>query len=67
MRNDTAIAQAMIAKGADVKALDGAGSSTLMWAATSEVDDVSMVEELLRRRESSTSQTKAATVSNLGF
>jgi len=49
MRNDTAIAQAMIAKGADVKALDGAGSSTLMWAATSEVDDVSMVEELLRR------------------
>ena len=38
MRNDTAIAQAMIAKGADVKALDGAGASTLMWAATSEVD-----------------------------
>jgi squalene-hopene cyclase-like protein/ankyrin repeat protein len=49
MRKDTAIAQAMIAKGADVKALDGGGSSTLMWAATSEVDDSSMVEELLRR------------------
>jgi uncharacterized protein len=49
MRKDTTIAQAMIAKGADVKALDGGGSSTLMWAATSEVDDSSMVEELLRR------------------
>jgi hypothetical protein len=48
MRNDIGIARAMIDKGADVKALDGGGSSTLMWAATSERAEVSMIDELLR-------------------
>src|SRR5690349_11707316 len=48
MRHDTGIARVMIEKGADVKALDAAGSSTLMWAATSEIPDIAMVEELLR-------------------
>jgi hypothetical protein len=48
MRNDFDIARAMLAKGADAKVLDGGGSSTLMWAATSEIADASMIDELLR-------------------
>ena len=40
--------KALVAKGADVKAADGAGSTALMWAAAAEDGRSEMVEELLR-------------------
>jgi len=49
MQRNPAAAMALMAKGADVKALDGAGSTTLMWAAASETGDAGIVNELLRR------------------
>jgi N-acyl-D-amino-acid deacylase len=49
MQQNAGMARALIGKGADVKAIDGAGSTTLMWAAASESAQVEMVEELLKR------------------
>ncbi|MCX6598243.1 MAG: ankyrin repeat domain-containing protein [Acidobacteria bacterium] len=40
--------RAMVAKGADVKALDGAGSTVLMWAAANEEGRADLVKELLK-------------------
>jgi ankyrin repeat protein len=40
-------ARALIAKGADVKALDGAGSTTLMWATANEAGAPEFVKELI--------------------
>lgn len=48
MRNDQDLFRAMVAHGADVKALDMAGSSTLMWAAAMEGGDPTIAQELLR-------------------
>ena len=47
LHNDYAV-QSLIAKGADVKATDAAGSTTLMWAATSETADTKLVDKLLQ-------------------
>jgi hypothetical protein len=47
LHNDHAV-QSLIAKGADVKATDAAGSTTLMWAATSETGDTKLVDKLLQ-------------------
>lgn len=47
-QNQTAF-DAMLASGADVKALDMAGSSTLMWAAANEAGNPYMVEALIAR------------------
>lgn len=47
-RND-AVARVMIEKGADVKATDAAGSTTLMWAAANESADPDMVKLLIER------------------
>ena len=47
-RNDE-IFQAMVEKGADLQARDASGSTALMWAASNEAGDPTMVEELLRR------------------
>ena len=43
------IAKMLLDKGADVNATDAAGATALMWAATSEVADTSLVKELLSR------------------
>lgn len=40
--------RAMVARGADVKAVDGAGSTTLMWAAANEAGSTVIIDELLR-------------------
>lgn len=47
MQRNRAMMEAMIAKGADFKATDGSGSTTLMWAAYDEAADPAMVERLL--------------------
>jgi hypothetical protein len=49
MQSNFDAAQALIEKGADVKAADAAGSTTLMWAAAAETSNPSIIEELLRR------------------
>ena len=49
MQHNDALTQALIDGGADVKLTDGAGSSTLMWAAMSETGDATITRELLRR------------------
>src|SRR5207237_1064076 len=49
MQHNDALTQALIEGGADVKLTDGAGSSTLMWAAMSETGDATITRELLRR------------------
>jgi hypothetical protein len=49
MQKNVVISQALIDKGADVKATDGFGSTTLMWAAANEFAETSLVSELLRR------------------
>ncbi|MBC8164886.1 MAG: ankyrin repeat domain-containing protein [Bryobacteraceae bacterium] len=41
------LAQVLIANGADVKATDGTGATTLMWAASSETADVDLVNRLI--------------------
>jgi N-acyl-D-amino-acid deacylase len=47
MEGDFDTARALIAKGADVKALDRAGSTTLMWATANEAGDPAFVKELI--------------------
>ncbi len=49
MRHNRAMAEAMIAKGADVMATDGSGSTTLMWASYDETADPAMVRLLLAK------------------
>jgi len=49
MRRNPQMAEAMIAKGADVFATDGSGATTLMWAAYDETGDPAMVRELLAK------------------
>ena len=40
--------RAMVEKGADVHAVDGSGSTALMWASANEAGDPALVEELMR-------------------
>src|SRR5690242_10220754 len=47
MNHNQAMAEAMIAKGADVKATDASGSTTLMWAAYDEAGDPALVRKFL--------------------
>jgi hypothetical protein len=47
LQRNRAMMDAMIAKGADVKATDATGSTTLMWAAYDEAADPATVETLL--------------------
>jgi hypothetical protein len=49
LHHNVEAAEAMIAKGADVKATDGSGSTTLMWAAYDEVPDTRLVELFLKQ------------------
>ena len=46
-RNDESF-RAMVDKGADLQALDASGSTVLMWAASNEAGDPTIVEELLQ-------------------
>src|SRR5437763_12593479 len=48
MQHNRAMAEAMIAKGADVHATDASGSTTLMWAAYDETADPELVEKLIQ-------------------
>jgi hypothetical protein len=47
MNQNLTMAEAMIAKGADIKVVDEAGSSPLMWAAYNETGDPALVNRLL--------------------
>jgi hypothetical protein len=47
MQRNRPMVDAMIAAGADVKATDGAGSTTLMWAAYDEASDGALVRKLM--------------------
>ena len=47
-RHDVGLLRMMVAKGADLSARDGSGSTALMWAAANESGDAAMVDELLR-------------------
>jgi hypothetical protein len=47
MQRNRAMVESMIAKGADVRATDGSGSTTLMWAAYDETADPVLVEKLI--------------------
>ena len=47
IQHNRAMVEAMIAKGADVKATDGSGSTTLMWAAHDDTADLAIVERLI--------------------
>ncbi len=58
MRYNPAMVQALLKKGADVTATDGAGSTTLMWAAANEAGDASLVEEMLKRGVDPNAQNK---------
>ncbi len=49
VQRNEATFRALLEAGADVKVRDKAGNTLLMWAAASEVDSPSIVEELLRR------------------
>jgi hypothetical protein len=49
MHHNRAMVEAMIAKGADVRATDGNGNTTLMWAAYDEAADTALVESLLAK------------------
>ena len=59
MRHNAAMAQAMIAKGADVKLTDGSGATTLMWAAYDEQADPALVRELLAKGVDPNAKNKA--------
>jgi hypothetical protein len=48
MHRNREIVQAMIEKGADVKATDASGSTTLMWAANDETGGTQLIAELLK-------------------
>jgi hypothetical protein len=48
-QNEFASAKALIDSGADVKALDAGGSTTLMWAAGSDTPDMEVIGDLIRR------------------
>lgn len=48
MNQNLEMLRAMVTKGADLRALDRSGSTTLMWAAFSEDAKTDMVQELLR-------------------
>lgn len=47
IRQDVDLVRLMVAKGADLNALEPSGSTALMWAASSETGDARMVEALL--------------------
>lgn len=47
MQYQTAIAKSLLAKGADVKATDPAGTTSLMWAAANEFGDTEIVSQLI--------------------
>jgi len=47
MQHNREMAEAMIGKGADVKATDASGSTTLMWAVHDDAADVAMVNKLI--------------------
>lgn len=47
MQHNRAMVEAMIAKGADVKATDASGATTLMWAAHDDSADPAIVQRLL--------------------
>src|SRR5436190_22002767 len=47
MQRNRAMTEALIAKGADVRATDKLGDTTLMWAAYSETPDPALVEKLI--------------------
>ena len=49
MRHNAAMAEAMMARGADVQVTDGFGATTLMWAAYDERADPALVRELLAK------------------
>jgi hypothetical protein len=49
MQKNATAARALMEKGADVKITDPAGSTSLMWAVTTETGDAELVEELLQR------------------
>ena len=49
MQQDLATVKTLLAKGADAKIADGAGSTSLMWAATAETSGESVVAELLKQ------------------
>lgn len=48
LRNNMEMLRSMVDRGADVRATDGAGSTTLMWAAANETGSAEIVNELLR-------------------
>src|SRR5215813_4075370 len=47
-RGDVELVRLMVEKGADIKAVDGNGATTLMWAAGNETGDTAMVEYLVK-------------------
>ncbi len=49
MQHNPVAAKALIDKGADVHAIDGSGSTSLMWATADDNSDPMMVKELLQR------------------
>jgi hypothetical protein len=59
MRHNREMAEAMIAKGADVMATDGSGATTLMWAAYDETADPTMVRALLAKGVDPNARNKA--------
>src|SRR5436190_17382803 len=46
MQHNSEAAKALIDKGADVRATDAFGSTTLMWAAMDDTQDITVVSEL---------------------
>jgi hypothetical protein len=59
MRHNREIAEALIAKGADVKATDMGGATSLMWAAYNENGDPTLVRELLAKGVDVNAKNKA--------
>ena len=48
IQNNPEMLRMLVERGADVRAVDGAGSTTLMWAAANEAGSAQIVEELLK-------------------
>jgi hypothetical protein len=59
MHNNPEMLRVMIEKGADVKALDRSGATTLMWAAGNEAADPEIVNELLKHGVDANAKNKA--------
>jgi hypothetical protein len=59
MRHNREVVEAMIAKGADAKATDGSGATTLMWAAYDDNADPTLARELLARGVDPNAKNKA--------